>query len=393
MEVEVRLFAMLRERAGSDSVTVDLADGATVRDAVDAVGAQHGLRELISRMPVVMAVNREYADEDDPLRAGDELALIPPVSGGEEVAERPPRAGRFWDAVEGRAPAPPCAQLLGWEPIEIEPGRTRVAFRAKEEFTNLVGVVQGGLLAAMLDDTMGPAGVARLGAGFFLPTLDLKVNFHRPARPGRLVAEGRVVHMGRSIAFLAGSLFDEAGELVATSTATSRVAPFDEDAAAAASVVTAPSLDGELPRRDGPQDDSFLELVSSKAPGSSPVSRLLGSWPLGAEPGRARIEFTARPTFLNPAGTVQGGFLVAMLDGAMGPAAVTLLERGFAIPTLDLATSFVSPAQPGRLIADARVVHMGRSVVFTEAELRAEDGALVATATATSRIVPFERRS
>jgi molybdopterin converting factor subunit 1 len=83
MEVEVRLFAMLRERAGRDAVTVHIPEGATVRQALDAVGHEHGLGELIAAMPVVMAVNREYANEEDTLSAGDELALIPPVSGGE----------------------------------------------------------------------------------------------------------------------------------------------------------------------------------------------------------------------------------------------------------------------------------------------------------------------
>jgi MoaE-MoaD fusion protein len=86
MEVEVRLFAMLRERAGSDAVTVELPEGATVREAIDALGSEHGLAELIAAMPVVMAVNREYAGEDAALSAGDELALIPPVSGGEALA-------------------------------------------------------------------------------------------------------------------------------------------------------------------------------------------------------------------------------------------------------------------------------------------------------------------
>jgi molybdopterin synthase catalytic subunit len=82
MFVSVRLFAMLRERAGRDEVEVELPDGATVRDALDAVGAQHGLAELLERMPVVMAVNREYASGDTSLAESDELALIPPVSGG-----------------------------------------------------------------------------------------------------------------------------------------------------------------------------------------------------------------------------------------------------------------------------------------------------------------------
>jgi molybdopterin synthase catalytic subunit len=82
MLVQVRLFAMLRERAGADSVALELEDGATVQDAIEAVRRQHGLDELIERMPVVMAVNREYAPEESVLSEGDELALIPPVSGG-----------------------------------------------------------------------------------------------------------------------------------------------------------------------------------------------------------------------------------------------------------------------------------------------------------------------
>jgi len=76
VEVTVRLFAILRERAGAGSVTLDLPEGASVRDALDSLA---GLAEGI---PLVMAVNREYASEEQVLDAGDELALIPPVSGG-----------------------------------------------------------------------------------------------------------------------------------------------------------------------------------------------------------------------------------------------------------------------------------------------------------------------
>src|ERR1043166_3542561 len=82
MLVNVRLFAMLRERAGAESITVEVADGATVRDAVEAVSDQHHLAALIDRMPIVMAVNREYVPAEQALAEGDELALIPPVSGG-----------------------------------------------------------------------------------------------------------------------------------------------------------------------------------------------------------------------------------------------------------------------------------------------------------------------
>ena len=76
MRVRVRLFAQLRERAGASEVELELPEGARVRDALAAV------RELAAGLPVVMAVNREYASEDSALAPGDELALVPPVSGG-----------------------------------------------------------------------------------------------------------------------------------------------------------------------------------------------------------------------------------------------------------------------------------------------------------------------
>jgi molybdopterin synthase catalytic subunit len=76
MVVRVQLFAGLRERAGCREVELELPDGARVSDALAE------LREVAAGVPVVMAVNREYASADDPLAEGDELALIPPVSGG-----------------------------------------------------------------------------------------------------------------------------------------------------------------------------------------------------------------------------------------------------------------------------------------------------------------------
>jgi molybdopterin converting factor subunit 1 len=76
MNVTVRLFAGLRERAGTDRLTLELPDGARVGDALAR------MRDLIHDVPVVMAVNQEYADDGQHLVTGDELALIPPVSGG-----------------------------------------------------------------------------------------------------------------------------------------------------------------------------------------------------------------------------------------------------------------------------------------------------------------------
>ncbi len=76
MQVRVRLFAGLRQRAGADEVQLELPEGASVGEALAR------MHDLTAGIPVVMAVNHEYADVDQRLGSGDELALIPPVSGG-----------------------------------------------------------------------------------------------------------------------------------------------------------------------------------------------------------------------------------------------------------------------------------------------------------------------
>jgi molybdopterin synthase catalytic subunit len=108
--VTVRLFAMLRERAGTNQVELLLTSGATVQDALGQLAEQGSLGELLARLPIRTAVNRQYADTDTVLAAGDELALIPPVSGG--AAE--PRAER-------------THVLISAEPLSLERVRELVA--------------------------------------------------------------------------------------------------------------------------------------------------------------------------------------------------------------------------------------------------------------------------
>jgi molybdopterin converting factor subunit 1 len=82
MKVNVRLFATLRERAGAASIDIELPERATVDDALDVLRERAELAEALDRLPLRLAVNREYALPGAALQAGDELALITPVSGG-----------------------------------------------------------------------------------------------------------------------------------------------------------------------------------------------------------------------------------------------------------------------------------------------------------------------
>src|SRR2546430_16933738 len=90
MRVSVRLFAILRERAGASLIDIELPEQATVEDAFNVLRQRRELADVLARIPVRMAVNREYVEPGDALHAGDELALITPISGGAE-GDRPPR--------------------------------------------------------------------------------------------------------------------------------------------------------------------------------------------------------------------------------------------------------------------------------------------------------------
>ena len=131
-------------------------------------------------------------------------------------------------------PRPPCADLLGWEVVEARPadGWIRIRFEGRPEFVNPAGYIQGGFLAAMLDDTMGPAMFIYSEGRMFTPTIELHVSFLAPARPGPLYGEGQVVQAGKSIAFLEGKLMDLSGTLIARATASARLVPSEKALAA-----------------------------------------------------------------------------------------------------------------------------------------------------------------
>ena len=83
MQIRVRLFALLRDRAGKGELTLELPAGASTSTAIVRIALEApAIRDLLSR--VATAVNREYVKPDHILCDGDELALIPPVSGGSE---------------------------------------------------------------------------------------------------------------------------------------------------------------------------------------------------------------------------------------------------------------------------------------------------------------------
>jgi molybdopterin synthase catalytic subunit len=117
MTIRIRLFAMLRERAGSDSIELDLAEGATVGDALAALGRSGPLASALQEMPVRMAVNRDYAEPGTPLEADDELALIPPISGGAHLHARINDKPLSPDALSGAVAAPAAGAIVVFQGV------------------------------------------------------------------------------------------------------------------------------------------------------------------------------------------------------------------------------------------------------------------------------------
>jgi uncharacterized protein (TIGR00369 family) len=120
---------------------------------------------------------------------------------------------------------PAASALLGWTLRAIDPaaGKIEIGFTADERFGNPQGFVQGGVIAAMLDDTHGPALFAHVDGELFPVTVDCNISFIKAARFGSFVGKGRLVSIGKTIAFTEAELFDERGELIARGTFTSRL--------------------------------------------------------------------------------------------------------------------------------------------------------------------------
>jgi len=127
-------------------------------------------------------------------------------------------------ALDGITP-PPSAKLLGWHLLDARPGEgwLKVGFDGKREFCNPAGFVQGGILTAMLDDTMGPAMLVMSEGRLYTTTISLTVNFMAPAKPGPIIAEETVTQLGKTVAFMEGKLTAEDGTLLATATTVARL--------------------------------------------------------------------------------------------------------------------------------------------------------------------------
>ena len=125
------------------------------------------------------------------------------------------------EMMRGDRPPAPVARLVGFRLESVEPGAAVVTFVADEnKHANPMGTLHGGVLCDISDAAMGMAFAATLEDGESFTTIELKINFLRAIRSGRLTARARLVHAGRSLGFVECDVVDDTDELIARAAST-----------------------------------------------------------------------------------------------------------------------------------------------------------------------------
>lgn len=109
------------------------------------------------------------------------------------------------------------------------------------------------------------------------------------------------------------------------------------------------------------------------------------------EGGRATIEYDAQMHMCHSGGVVQGGFVSGWIDAAMAHAVMSVTGREYTPMSLEMKVSFFAPARPGRVIAEGWIERRGKSTCFTEGVLKDANGAVLAKAGSTIRLMPMAK--
>ena len=309
----------------------------------------------------------------------------------------------------GAAPAPPLSRLTGAIYTGFGDGTANADMPASGWLLNSAGVIGGGTLAIVADVAFGCAIETKLPPATPYTTAELSLSFLRPAHAGHtLSAGGQAIHVGRSVALSEVFLLEDDGDrLIAHGTSRCAVLPpIDpppEPSAEPATVTPDPETESDPYRRPWPRDAILQQEVWDRFSGrevlerqlrgelpAPPIHRLTGIRPVGITDGEATVILPATKWLTSPATTIQGGVIAMLADTAMTVAVQTTVPAGTAVAGLDLKVNYLRPALPdGRdLTARGSIVHAGRKLVVTRAEVDNADGKRVALATGTSMYLP-----
>ncbi len=109
--------------------------------------------------------------------------------------------------------------------LDTDENWVRIGYKLGDEHFNRYGAIHGGVIACVMDDVLATAAGLVAQWGEIAPTLEMKVSYLNQAGAGAHMAEARVIKRGRTVSFLEGTLFNEAGKTIAKASATIMIAP------------------------------------------------------------------------------------------------------------------------------------------------------------------------
>lgn len=314
--------------------------------------------------------------------------------------------GRLQAGLRGEFAPPSFGRLTGMTGAAYGPGEARIEMPVTNWLLNPAGLLTAGIMPYLADWPLGSAVFTQLAPGEVITTSEMSMNYLRPVSPEvkTLLATGQLVHMGRSYAFSEVRISTDDGKLVAHGTARNLLikipVPEGPFVAPPRQVVAADYVDPYLRPPMGsvlPAEIwtrlSGLEIQQRVMAGdlpASPVAELFGIRRSEVSEGRAVITAPATKWLESPARRLYGGATALLADAAMTIAVQTTTPAGTASAPLDIKVQFLRPIKSDgqQLTVGARVVHRGRTLAVTNAEVIGADGKVAALATSTWLIVP-----
>ena len=134
---------------------------------------------------------------------------------------------------------------------------------------------------------------------------------------------------------------------------------------------------------------TFLRNMIAHHYPAPPFAETTDIWMVLAEHGRVVFEGLPQQKFLNPLGTVHGGWISTLLDSAMGCAVHSMLKPGHGFTTVDMTVSFVRPVLPtsGKLTCEGKIIHSGGRIATAEGRITDAAGKIIAHGTETCMIL------
>lgn len=305
--------------------------------------------------------------------------------------------------VDGTLARPPIHHLFGLRPTEASFGRVVHHQPMTPWLLDGLGFVPTGILPVLADGPLAAAIITTLPPGHVVSTSELSVTYVQP--PVRdtagFLARGEVLHATGHVGVSTAEISDTEGRLLghATTRCIIHQLPFDRDARPISATVDSASDDpwrrparGRVYTADELAGMSGLDVAKGYVDGTlltPPVGYLNGFAMTAADDGRCAWRMPTSAWHTGPGPYLWGGILAWFAQVALDTAALTTLPAGTLCAPLDLSAHFLRPVPPdsGELRVHAEVVHRGRRVAVSSAEVVNAEGKPVLVASGSSMIV------